>query len=105
MLGQPNLEHVCSAEVRNGWEHLDERLDEIVVSPTFRSFSQLSVSASPPSADTLVFRGVYPVRLSIHVLDQEIPLRPCLYEIRALKAAVVAAHDSLIDGRLVRLGA
>jgi hypothetical protein len=52
-----------------------------------------------------VFRRVDPVRLTIHVLDQEIPIAPCLPEVRALDAAVIIAHDSMADGRIVRLGA
>ena len=105
MLGNPRLEHVCTSEVRNSWEHFDERLDHVIRKPRFKSFSNISISVDRPPADTLVFRQVDAVRLTIHVLDQEIPIRPCLSEIRALNAAVVAAHDSLMDGRIVSLGA
>ena len=104
MLGHPPLEHVCSPEVRNGWEHLDERLDSIVMSPTFKRFSHYSISADVPHPDTLVFRCLDPKTLTIRFLDQEVPLRPCLNEIRGLKAAIVRTHDSLLDGRIIQMG-
>ena len=86
-------------------EHFDERLDKIIRRPRPKSYSHISVSVHPPRLETLVFRRVDAVRLTIHVLDQEIPIGPCLGEVRALNAAVIAAHDSMADGRIVRFRA
>ncbi len=105
MLNHPDLKHICARAVRNAWEHFDERLDKIIAGPRPKRYSHESISPDPPDPETLVFRRVDPVRLTIHVLDQEIPIAPCLHEVRALDAAVIAAHDSLADGRIVRLGA
>jgi len=102
MLGHPRLDHVCAPAVRNGWEHFDERLDQIIRGPRPKSHSYIAVSVDPPDPETLVFRRVDAVRLTIHVLDQEIPIGPCLGEVRALNAAVIAAHDSMADGRIVK---
>ena len=105
MLGNPGLDHVCAPAVRNAWEHFDERLDQLVRGPRPKRYSHVAISVDPRPADTLVFRAVDAVRLTITVLDQEIPIVPCLGEIRALNAAVEAAHDSLLDGRIVDLEA
>jgi hypothetical protein len=104
-LNHPRLEHVCAPAVRHAWEHFDERLDTIITGTRPKRYSHESISPDPPDGDTLVFRRVDPLRLRIHVLDQVIPVGPCLDEVRALDAAVIAAHDSLADGRVVRLGA
>src|SRR2546425_2745957 len=77
MLGHPSLVHVCAPAVRNAWEHFDERLDQIIRGPRLKSYSHISVSVDPPRPETLVFRRVDAVRLTIHVLDQEIPIAPC----------------------------
>src|SRR5437867_5192293 len=82
MLGYPRLEHTCAPAVRNAWEHFDERLDNIVSGPRPKKYTHESISSDPPANDTLVFRRIDPVRLTIHVLDQAIPIGPCLNEVR-----------------------
>ncbi len=105
ILKHPVLDHVCAPAVRNAWEHFDERLDKIIRGSHPNRYSHESISPDAPEPDTLVFRRIDPVRLTIHVLDMEIPVAPCLAEVRTLNAAVIHAHDSMADGRIIRLGA
>src|ERR1043166_4831438 len=76
MLNHPRLDHVCAPAARHAWEHFDERLDSIVSGPRPKRYTHETISHSPPDADTLVFRRVDPVNLTIHVLDQVIPIAP-----------------------------
>ena len=97
-LGDPSLPNVYNAAVRNSWEHADERIDEFV--PTLHvgdSVSQLNVSSHTPEPRSKMLKRFDPQALTIHFLDQAIPLRPARAE--------VADLSSRLDSAIVRLQA
>lgn len=66
--------------VRNGFEHVDERLDEVL--PSFREggFSTLSVHEKEPDAKVILKR-FDPRKLTISFADEKISLVDCMSEI------------------------
>lgn len=97
-LDDPALPNVYNSAVRNSWEHADERIDEFV--PTLQvgdSVSQLHVSARTPEPRTKMLKRFDPQALTIHFLEQAIPLRPARAE--------VADLSSRLDDAMVRLHA
>jgi hypothetical protein len=83
-LKDPTLTHVCSATVRNAWEHLDERMDRIIPHMTSGSVSHIYVAADPPGPGAVTLKRFDPVGFSISFTDEVIPLRPAAQEIAAL---------------------
>ncbi len=101
LLGHPRLDNVLAAATRHSWEHFDDRLDDIIGRPRPKSYQHFHVSDGPPDSGTLVFRSIDTKRITIRVLDDEIAIEPCLTEVKALDGAVIAAHDSMADGRII----
>lgn len=103
LIGPVNIDTICSTAVRHAWEHLDERLDGLFDNRTFRSYSHFSFAlrGRPRRADHLDFRRFDPYELTLSFANETIPLKECLAEVRALNNAVIAAHDSLGNGRIV----
>lgn len=97
LLGNPALPNVTSVIVRNSWEHLDERLDNILSTriPGQSSVSELHVSPKPPDTDTIVMRRFDPLEFAIHFANDAILLIPCFDEMKEL--------SGLIDNAYVRL--
>lgn len=97
LLGNPALHNVTSVKVRNSWEHLDERLDDILSMrvPGQGSVSELHVSPKPPDARTIVMRRFDPTEFTIHFANDAISLIPCVDEMKEL--------SGLIDNAYVRL--
>lgn len=83
-LGDPVLTHVCSAAVRNAWEHLDERMDRLIPQLTSGSVSHVYVAATPPGPGAVTLKRFDPVGFTIHFTDEGIPLRPAAREITGL---------------------
>jgi hypothetical protein len=101
VIGPVCTDHICSPAVRHAWEHLDERLDSILESGRYKTYSHFSVAVRAQRADHLDFRRLDPETLTLSFADELILLKPCLSEIRELDHAVVAAHSALADGRVV----
>jgi hypothetical protein len=79
-LGNPSISALNSLRVRNSWEHLDERLDDILESQTCRSHSQIHVSPTPPSQGTFVSRHFDPNTLEIKLAGDVFSLGPIAEE-------------------------
>lgn len=95
LLGQPKFPILSSNIVRNSWEHLDERLDELLSERTFRSLSDFYVSAQPPNTNTFVLRQFDPVNMEIRFGNDAIALEPCINEAKELLVLVNAALKRL----------
>lgn len=97
LLGEPAIPNlVVAIEVRNSWEHIDERLDDILrtrqrgsVEPT------IYISSTPPDSNAIVLRRFDPIGFAIHFGDDVIALRPCIEEVSQLL--------KLVDGAFVQL--
>jgi hypothetical protein len=105
LLGNPPLPNVSSAVVRNSWEHLDERLDDLLPSLTSRANSHIHVAAKSPNAGTVVLKHFDPVAFTIHFANQTIALRPCIGEVAALKDCIDQAFVKLQNERIDVWGA
>lgn len=101
IIGPVSIDHICSLAVRHAWEHLDEQLDKLFENKKFRSYSHFSMTPGAKRTDHVDFRRFDPETLTISFSDESISLKECLAEIRALNRAVVTAHDSMSDGRIV----
>ena len=80
LLGNPSLVAVKKLAVRNSWEHLDERLDEVLASRSYNSFSEIHVSVEPPDPGTFVNRHFDPVQMEIKHGPDSVALQPLIDE-------------------------
>ncbi len=100
LLGNPPFPNVTSVQVRNSWEHFDERLDDILGTRTKGSVSELYVSSKIPDSDTIVMRRFDPVGFAIHFVNQSIALRPCIAEVKQLSGLIEQAYARLQSERV-----
>lgn len=98
LLGNPQLDSIRWLEVRNSWEHLDERLDEVLVARSYKSYSEVHVSPQPPSADTFVNRHFDPTRFVIRHGPDAVALNPIIQECELLVDRVARALNTLSTG-------
>jgi hypothetical protein len=79
--------------VRNGFEHVDERLDEIL--PGFKqgSFASVSVSESPNA--TRILKHFNPRHLTISFADTRLSLKDCSPEISRIQSQINPALKKL----------
>lgn len=82
LLGEPSLPHIASSEVRNSWEHLDERMDALLPSVRDYSISQIYINTKNPGSSELALKRFDPNDLSIWFLDKRIPLLECEPEVQ-----------------------
>lgn len=94
-LGNPDIPVMLSAVVRNSWEHLDERLDELLSTQSFKSFSEIHVAVKPPDTQTFVLRHFDPVKLEIKHCQDAIPLEPLIAEAGELSRRISEAFNRL----------
>lgn len=99
LLGNPKLPVVSSITVRNSWEHLDERLDELLSSQSFKSYSEVHVAVKPPDAATFVLRHFDPLRMEIKYGPDAVSLEPLIAEAKELSRLVDAAFKHLHTGQ------
>jgi hypothetical protein len=95
LLGQPSLNAVRSLAVRNSWEHLDERLDDVLAVRAFTAHSEVHVSPKPPSVDTFVNRRFDPITFSICHGPDVVELNPLVQECEVLVDRVNQAFKTL----------
>ena len=91
LLGNPSLSAICSVAVRNSWEHLDERLDGLLSTRSFKSYSEIHVSVKPPDASTFLLRHFDPVRMEIKHGPDAVLLEPLIAEASELSGRVAKA--------------
>jgi hypothetical protein len=100
-LGRPPLPIIGSPTVRNSWEHLDERLDDIL--PTMRSgaISQIDVFAKDVAPGTIALKRIDPRTLMVSFSTEAIQLRPARSEVaeisRRVELAKVRLTTELVD--------
>ena len=90
-LGSPSISALNSIRVRNSWEHLDERLDDLLATQTCRSHSEIHVSPNPPDQGTFVSRHFDPNTLEIKFAGDVFSLGPVAEEALLLSERVNAA--------------
>lgn len=95
LLGAPDLPVMRSLAVRNSWEHLDERLDEMLESKTLHSVSEIHVAVKQPDTATLVLRHFDPVAFQIKYGPDAINLMELIEEARDLSVRVDNAFKHL----------
>lgn len=95
LLGNPKLPVVSSIAVRNSWEHLDERLDELLLSRAFKSYEQVHVAVKPPDAATFVLRCFDPSHMEIKYGPDVISLEPLIAEAKELSHLIAEAFRQL----------
>ena len=95
LLGNPSLIAVQALAVRNSWEHLDERLDEVLSSRAYNGFSEIHVAVKPPDAGTFVNRHFDPVNFEIKHGPDSVALQPLIDECLTLVARVADAYKVL----------
>ena len=95
LLGTPALTVTRSLAVRNSWEHLDERLDDVLESNTCRSVSEVHVAVKQPDPATLALRHFDPVAFHIKYGPDTVPLAALIDEAKDLSARVKKAFKHL----------
>ncbi len=76
-------------------------MDDVFDDRRFKSYSHFSLTPGPVDPGHIDFRRFDPEALTILFGKESISLKACLAEVRALDRAVVAAHDSMSDGRVI----
>lgn len=100
LLGDPPLPNVTSVQVRNSWEHFDERLDKMLATRGKGAVSELYVSSMAPDSDTIVMRRFDPVGFAIYSANEAIALRPCIEEVKELSVLIDRAYVRLQSERV-----
>jgi hypothetical protein len=96
LLNKPILKYVRSTNVRNSWEHHDERLENILSRRVIGSaFSEIHVHPNAPKENETVLRRFDPLTLSIHFTGDIVELKPCITEIQHLKKEINEAFARL----------
>jgi hypothetical protein len=97
VLEVPTLVNVTSVDVRNSWEHFDERLDKYLTAlgSVGGSIAELHVSVLPLNATTTVLRRFDPIELAIYFAGDKISLRPAAAEMKDLSERIHAAYSRL----------
>jgi hypothetical protein len=95
LLNHPRFPNLTSMAVRNSWEHLDERMDEMLATRTTGPVSELYVSPKPPSDDAIVMRRFDPIGFTIYFAKDSISIKPCIAEIDELTKLVSQAYKRL----------
>lgn len=94
-LGQPAIPTILSVEVRNSWEHMDERLDKLLENDWFTSVTPIHVSHKSPDPNTLVLRHFDPHYFEIKFANSAISLAELEKEISILEGCISAAYVKL----------
>lgn len=87
LLGSPDLPCINSAEVRNAWDHMDERLDEFLKDWDGGSISSIHIASAPPNK-SVALRRFDPANFSILFANKEISLSSCIEESKLLSERV-----------------
>ena len=95
LLGDPVLVVTRSLAVRNSWEHLDERLDELLVMSSCRSVSEVHVAVKPLDSATFVLRRFDPIAMQIKYGPDAVPLNTLIEEAKDLSNRVNSAFKKL----------
>ena len=101
LLGEPDLPILSSAAVRNSWEHLDERMDDLL--PRLAegdALSHIHVAATPPGTRTTVLKRFDPTALTIQFADQVVSLVPAMAEVAELMIRTDAGFQRLHTERI-----
>jgi hypothetical protein len=95
LLAHPALPNMSSVQVRNAWEHLDERLDDLLKGSPPQMVEQIRVSGKPPDPNLTWLRRFDPGTFTIHFANQSIDLRPCIEEVKLLTERIKLAYPQL----------
>ena len=98
VLYYPPIVQIKKQGTRNSWEHIDERLDEVFVNDTYRSFAPVHVATIPPRPETFVHHHFDPVAFSIKHGEDTLELEALAEECRLLEDAILHAHLPLAQG-------
>lgn len=95
LLKQPTLSAIRTLAVRNSWEHLDERLDDVLAAHTYRSFAEIHVAVTPPDPRTFVSRHFDPTSLAVRHGPDSTDLQPLITECTDLVTRIQLAFNTL----------
>jgi len=84
LLGHPGLNTIASLAVRNSWEHLDERLDEVLISRSYQSYEEIRVAAIPLDQKTFINRHFDPVKFEVRHGPDSVALEPLIRDCQEL---------------------
>lgn len=84
LLGNPKLPVIESIVVRNAWEHLDERLDDLLSPLTLDCYLPIHVSATPPADADHAMRHFDPIRMEIKHWQDTVSLALLIEEAKGL---------------------
>lgn len=88
LLGNPALEYIFSPNIRNSWEHIDERLDTYLQDMGNSTISPFNIGTSESDHETLVLKGFNTSDLSIRFVNETINLKECISEINILVGCI-----------------
>lgn len=95
LLGHPNLPILSSTLVRNSWEHLDERLDNILPTNRGHPIEPIRIAPGKPDPNDLSIKRFDPNDISIWFLNQRISLPDCQLEIELISKRIDEAFNLL----------
>ena len=95
LLGNPSLVAIQKLSVRNSWEHLDERLDEVLSSLAYSKYIEIQVSVKQPDEGTFVNRHFDPVKFEIKHGPDSVALQPLIDECLSLINRIAKAYKLL----------
>ncbi len=95
-LGEPELPMIRSVQVRNSWEHIDERLDDFLSARRVQSLAPIHVSTMPLQKETFVLRHFDPLLMQIkYGAGRAIDLRALVAEATELSTLIKEAIQKL----------
>ena len=95
LLDQPPLPVISSFSVRNSWEHLDERLDDLLESRASSSYSEVHVAVKPLDTSTFVLRRFDPTSFAIKYGSDSLSLSSLVAEASDLSSRIAGAFKAL----------
>lgn len=95
LVGINDLPTLRNLSVRNSFEHIDERLDQIFSSFASGRVEPLSVTERPPPPGTLVLKRFDPKRLTVSFATAEISVTECMSEISEIESRINPAFKKL----------
>lgn len=96
------LANLKNLDVRNSFEHIDERLDEHLADPAIRecSWDPFHVQESEPEPGTFVLKRFDPRNLTISFAKDVIELQPCVEEVKLIESRINPALKRLYGDRV-----
>jgi hypothetical protein len=86
-LGVAELPHLLTRGVRNSYEHVDERLDDLSKATAYETICLVDIT-SDRTGNTLVLKKLDPEQGTIEFLGDSISIEGCFAEIKKIEEAL-----------------